>query len=222
MVFAIAAGALFFAGGNLLLVVFIITLSSLFFIVAAHSTRSPYADIGADREIIQVLSYEPMIIFTAMFFYVATNSFDVSSVLGLSLPLVTMVPGIFIGLLFVLTIKLRKSPFDLSFSHHAHQELVKGISTEMSGRTLALVEITHWYETVLFMGYIGIFFVWASPVAIAAVIVAVVLVYFLEIIIDNSFARVKWQAMLKWSWLVTFFCCSLSILSVMLWTGLAG
>ena len=32
----------------------------------------------------------------------------------------------FVGFLYILTIKLRKSPFDLSYSHHAHQELVKG------------------------------------------------------------------------------------------------
>jgi ech hydrogenase subunit B len=219
LLFVVVAGAMFFAGGNLLLVVFLITLASLFFIVAAHSTRSPYADIGAEREIIQVLSYEPMIILTAMFFFVATGSFDVSSALQLPLPLITLIPAIFIGLLFVLTIKLRKSPFDLSYSHHAHQELVKGITTEMSGRTLALVEVMHWYETVLFMGYVGLFFVWASPLAIATVIVAVVLVYFLEIVIDNSFARVKWQAMLRWSWLVTFLCSAVSVMVALFWFG---
>ena len=35
------------------------------------------------------------------------------------------------------------------------------------------------------------------------VIVALALVYFLEIWIDNNFARVKWQLMLKSSWIVT-------------------
>jgi formate hydrogenlyase subunit 4 len=218
LIFAIVSGAMFFAGLNFLMVIFLITLSSLFFIVAAYSTRSPYAEVGAEREIIQVLSYEPMIIITAVFFFVGVvvdkfwssgvfsiqnGSFDISAVLELEHPLITTVPLIFIGLLFILTIKLRKSPFDLSYSHHAHQELVKGISTEMSGRTLALVEITHWYESVLFMGYVGLFFVWGNPLSIIAVIVAVVLVYFFEIVIDNSFARVKWQAMLKWSWIVT-------------------
>ena len=54
--FAILAGGIFFSGGNLLLCVFVITLSSLFFIVAAYSSRSPYAEIGAARETIQVLS----------------------------------------------------------------------------------------------------------------------------------------------------------------------
>jgi len=206
LVFAILAGALFFAGGNLLLVVFLISLSTLLFIVAAYSTRSPYADIGAGREIIQVLAYEPMIILMPVFFFLVTGSFDTATVFSLSLPLIVSLPLVFIGLLFILTIKLRKSPFDLSFSHHAHQELVKGITTEMSGRNLAIVEITHWFENVLFLGYIGLFFVWISPFALIVAVVIALAVYFLEIVIDNTFARVKWQSMLGWSWVVTLVC----------------
>ena len=34
-------------------------------------------------------------------------------------------------------------------------------------------------------------------------IIALALVYFLEIWIDNNFARVKWQALLKSAWIVT-------------------
>ncbi|MDR3137031.1 MAG: NADH-quinone oxidoreductase subunit H [Coriobacteriales bacterium] len=215
LILAILAGAIFFAGGNLLVVVFLISLSTLFFIIAAYSARSPFAELGAEREIIQVLSYEPMIILMPAFFFMVTGSFDVSRALSLELPPITQIPLIFVGLLFVLTTKLRKSPFDLSFSHHAHQELVKGITTEMSGRTLALVEITHWYETVLFLGYAALFFVWGSPFALVIGLLAALAIYFLEIIIDNSFARVKWQAMLGWSWLVTVFCAVFSVLSVL-------
>ena len=102
-----------------------------------------------------------------------------------------------------MTIKLRKSPFDLSYSHHAHQDLVKGVTTEMSGRVLGMVDIMHWCENVLFMAWIALFFVWSSPICIFVVIVALALVYFLEIWIDNNFARVKWQLMLKSAWIVT-------------------
>jgi formate hydrogenlyase subunit 4 len=212
LLFAVLAGAFFFAGGNFLLVVFILTLSTLFFIVAAYSTRSPYAEIGAEREIVQVMSYEPMVILMTVTFYMATaaflgvGTFDVGAVLALDRPLIVALPLIFVGLLFILTIKLRKSPFDLSYSHHAHQELVKGISTEMSGKTLAMVEIMHWYETVLFLGWVGLFFVWGSWVSWIVALVVIICVYFLEIFIDNNFARVKWQLMLKSSWLVTLVC----------------
>ena len=50
LLFALIAGGIFYSGGNLLLCVFVITLSSLFFIMAAYSTRSPYAEVGAARE----------------------------------------------------------------------------------------------------------------------------------------------------------------------------
>lgn len=200
--FACVAGGVFFTGGNLLLVIFVITLSSLFFIMAAYSTRSPYAEVGAARETVQVMSYEPMIILMAVGFFMAAGSFDVGKVLFLDAPIVSAIWPIFLGLLFVLTIKLRKSPFDLSMSHHAHQEIVRGMTTEMSGPTLGLVEIMHWCETVLFLGWVGMFFVWGSWFSGIIAIVVACAVYFLEIWIDNNFARVKWQFMFKSAWAV--------------------
>lgn len=201
-VFACLAGGIFFSGGNLLMCVFVITLSSLFFIVAAYSTRSPYAEIGAHRETLQVMSYEPMVLLMAVAFFMAAGSFNVAAVFELDVPVITSIWLAFLGLLFILTIKLRKSPFDLSMSHHAHQELVRGVTTEMSGRTLGLVEILHWVENILFMGWVGMFFVWGNPLSLILAVVVVLLVYFLEIWIDNNFARVKWQFMLKGAWLV--------------------
>ncbi len=200
LVFTLIAGGIFFSGGNLLMSIFMVTLSALFFIVAAYSTRSPYAEIGAGRETLQVMSYEPMVLLMAVGFYMAAGSFSVSAVLGLSVPVIARAWLIFLGFLFVLTIKLRKSPFDLSYSHHAHQELVKGISTEMSGPTLAMVEVMHWCENILFLGWVGMFFVWGNPVSFLLALVAIVLIYLLEIWIDNNFARVKWQFMLKTAW----------------------
>ena len=202
LLFALIAGGIFYSGGNLLLCVFVITLSSLFFIMAAYSTRSPYAEVGAARETLQVMCYEPMVLLMAVAFFQATGSFDVAAVLDMPHPVVCTIGLVFLGVLFILTIKLRKSPFDLALSHHAHQEIVRGVTTEMSGPTLGLVEIMHWCENVLFMGWIAMFFVWGSPLSAIAVVAVVALVYFLEIWIDNNFARVKWQFMFKSAWLV--------------------
>lgn len=202
LAFTLLAGGIFFSGGNLLMCVFVVTLSGLFFIMAAYSTRSPYAEIGANRETLQVMAYEPMVLFMAIAFYMASGTFDVGGVFLLNAPVVTTIWLAFLGFLFVLTIKLRKSPFDLSMSHHAHQEIVRGMTTEMSGKTLAMVEIMHWCENVLFMGWVGLFFVWGNPLSLLLAVVVVLAVYFLEIWIDNNFARVKWQALLKSAWLV--------------------
>ena len=202
LLFAVVAGCAFFAGGSFLLVVFTITLSSLLFILAGYLTPSPYGQIGAQREALQVMCYEPMLILVAVGLFVATGTFEVSGLLGLKVSLVAIEPLIFAGFVFVLTIKLRKSPFDVAMSHHAHQEIVRGATTEMSGGTLALVEITHWYETVLFLGWVGMFFVNADPWTVLLALIAVAAVWFLEIWVDNNFARVKWQVMLRLSWIV--------------------
>ena len=202
LVFTLIAGGIFFSGGNLLMSVFVVTLSGLFFIVAAYSTRSPYAEIGAMRETLQVMAYEPMVLFMAVAFFMAAGTFDVAGVFALTAPVVTVIWPVFLGFLFVLTIKLRKSPFDLSYSHHAHQEIVKGITTEMSGRTLAKVEVMHWCENILFLGWTGLFFIWGTPASVLVAVVVAAVVYFLEIWIDKNFARVKWQALLKSAWVV--------------------
>ena len=206
LVFTAFAGGIFFAGDNLLMSAFVITMAALFFIMAAYSSRSPYSEIGAAREAIQVMSYEPMVLLMAVCFYMTVHTFMVREVFVIDLPVIVFTVPAFIGFMFILTIKLRKSPFDISMSHHAHQEIVRGVTTEMSGKRLAKVEIMHWCETVLFLGWTGMFFIWGNPLSIALAIVVVLAIWFFEILIDNNFARVKWQAMLRWSWLVALIC----------------
>lgn len=203
LIFTFIAGGVFFSGGNLLLCIFVITLAEMLFIMAAYAARSPFAEVGAHRETLQVMAYEPMVLLLAVGFFLATGSFNVSTVLHGDYPIIGPAIGVFLGLLYILTIKLRKSPFDLSYSHHAHQDLVKGVTTEMSGKVLGQVEIMHWCENILFLAWVGMFFVWGNPVCIPIVIVALVFIYLLEIWIDNNFARVKWQLLLKSAWIVT-------------------
>lgn len=216
LVFTMFAGGIFFSGGNLLMSAFIITMAALFFIIAAYSSRSPYAELGAARETLQVMAYEPMVLFFAVAFFVAAGTFNVAGAFDLPQPVITKIWLAYLGFMFILTIKLRKSPFDLSYSHHAHQELVKGVTTEMSGKTLAKVEVMHWCETVLFLGWTGLFFVYANPASIAFAIIGALVAWFLEIWIDNNFARVKWQAMLKWAWIVGLVCGGINIAVLML------
>lgn len=214
LILAIIAGGIFFSGGNLLMCIFVITLSALMIILAAYSSRSPYSEAGAAREILQVMSYEPMVLFFAVTLAVfavtqgvdVAESMNVSTFMNLGVPAIAACWIAFVGLVYVLTIKLRKSPFDLSSSHHAHQELVSGMTTEMSGRTLALLEIAHWLETVLFLGWVALFFINSNPASIAIAVVVALVIWFLEIVIDSNAARVKWQLMLFSAWAVSFIC----------------
>ena len=96
-------------------------------------------------------------------------------------------------------------------SHHGHQEIVKGITTEYSGRDLAVIEITHWYEVIITLTLVYVFFASSTPVSHVVAVVACLLTYFLEIIIDNAMARLKWQQAFVSSWLVTGILASLNL-----------
>lgn len=183
---------------DLLMLVFVLTFSNLSLVIGAMSVRSPYSKIGAQREIIQMLAYEPVLLLMVVGIYLTTKSFMIESIFAYEKPLIFTLPLVFLAFLYVLTIKLRKSPFDFSTSHHGHQELVKGLTTEFSGLQLAIIELTHWYDLVLLLGLITLFFAKPWWVGIFIALVS----YFLELVIDNISARVTWRWMLKMTWLI--------------------
>lgn len=202
LLFVLLTGTIFFAQGDILLVVFTLTMASVCLIIAAYAVDSPYSQIGAERELVQTMAYEPMLLMVALGFYLASGSFSVGDILTGAHMNILRMPGIFFGLCFILLIKFRKSPFDISMSHEAHQELIGGLKTEISGRTLAVVEIAHWYEDVFLFGLVLLFFAsdtwwtWLLGLAICEI------VFFAEILIDNCCARIKWERMLASTWLV--------------------
>ncbi len=203
-IFAVFTGALFFAGKDMLLVFFALTTANIFLVLAASCCYSPYAHMGAQREILQMLTYEPMVLLTAVGFYFTTGSFKVSEIVkSSSLPSIVYLPGVFVGFIFILSMKLRKHPFDLSTSHHAHQEMVKGITTELSGQLYAVVEIADWYEEIFLLGVVGLFFLNSSWWSVIVAIVCIAITYFIEILVDNTNARLKWQTAFKNTWIVT-------------------
>jgi formate hydrogenlyase subunit 4 len=183
---------------DLLMLIFILAFSTISLIMGAMSVRSPYSKIGAQREIIQMMAYEPVLLLMVVGIYLTTGSFMIESIFDHSEPLIFTLPLVFAAFLYVLTIKLRKSPFDFSTSHHGHQELIKGLTTEFSGPQLAIIELTHWLDLVLLLGLISLFF--AQPIWIGIIIALVS--FFLEIVIDNICARVTWKWMIKATWLI--------------------
>ncbi|MGN0369230.1 MAG: respiratory chain complex I subunit 1 family protein [Butyrivibrio sp.] len=212
LVFMIVTGALFFGGFDILLVFLSLTTAAMFYVFAASSTNSPVSMMGANRELLQMLSYEPMVLLVAVGLYMAQGTFEVREIIGMDLPAIVKLPGVFIGFVAILTIKFRKSPFDLSTSHHAHQELVMGISTDMSGKMYGLIELSHWYENVFLFGVVALFFTFNSVWSIPLTALGLFLVFFIEILIDNINARVKWDFMIKFAWSVTIFAAGTNLL----------
>ncbi len=216
LVFLAVSGAILFGGADVLMCLFVLSTADMFLILAASSDSSPFAVMGANREMIQMMTYEPLTLLIAVGFYLSTGSFVVKEIIHSSISPVVMMPGMLLGFWVITAIKLRKSPFDLSTSHHAHQEMVKGLTTEMSGPTLAVMNIAEYYEKILLLGIVALFIInkhwWSWILAVAVCLIFC----FLEILWDNVSARVKWKTMLMGCWIVTLLAGGINLLILML------
>ena len=216
LVFLAIAGSMLFAGADILMCLFILSTADMFLIMAASSDSSPFSSLGASREMMQIMAYEPLTLLLSVGFYLTTGSFHVGDIISRPVSAIVFMPGFLIGFFVITAIELRKSPFDLSTSHHAHQELVKGLTTEMAGPTFGIMNVAEYYEMILMLGIVALFFLnenwWSWPLAI----VMCLLVFFLEILWDNVSARVKWRTMLDSCWIVTLLSAGLNGLILML------
>lgn len=198
LIFIIVSLIMLFLEMDLLMIIFVYTIANVALILAAMSTGSPYSRIGAQREAISMLAYEPILVFYIVGMYMLTGSFKISELNGANAPLILYLPLVFISMLFIMSIKFKKSPFDFSSSHHAHQELVKGMFTDFSGPTMGIIEFAHWYEYVFLSGLMFIF--WKQNFIMGTILS--LFTFFFVIIIDNITARLSWEWMLKVTWTI--------------------
>jgi ech hydrogenase subunit B len=183
---------------DLLVVLFILFFGSLCLPIGALSVKSPYSQLGGHRELLQFLAYEPILLLAAIPIALKAEGFTIANIFEYGQPLLPHLWITFIALLIALAIVMRKSPFDISSSEHAHQELVRGVVTEYSGPYLALIELGHWYEMVLLLSILGLFWVTGSLWWLSIIIALAS--WFIMLIVDNVNARLTWSWMLKFAW----------------------
>ncbi len=195
----IITAVIFFAlRQDLLVVLFILFFGSLCLPIGALSVKSPYSQLGGHRELLQFLAYEPILLLATIPIALKAGGFPVANIFAYGQPLLPRLWITFIALLIALAIVMRKSPFDISGSEHAHQELVRGVVTEYSGPYLALIEIGHWYEMVLLLSILGLFWVVGSLWWLSIIIALGS--WFIMLIVDNINSRLTWSWMLKFAW----------------------
>jgi ech hydrogenase subunit B len=180
---------IFMFGGHLLYVIFMHLLSVIFLILAGYSVRSPFSHIGANRELLAVVAYEPVLILMAVGFYLHTGSFEVATILASSNALVAM-PLMFVALLILLPLKLKKSPFD---APEAHQEIVGGVEIEFSG---------FFYEVIYMAKMTEIVFVYALVFLFGGAnfwlgVLLAVGAFFLVNAVDNATGRIRIDSLVK-------------------------
>jgi len=198
LAFMLVVVTLLAMGQDMLMILFAHAFSTIALVLGGLCVRSPYSRIGSGRKIMQILAYEPILVLLVVGIYlIQPHSFMAGSVLEAEQPLVMQLPLVFLAFLMVVAIKLDKSPFDVASSHHAHQELIKGVTLEYSGPYLAVIECTHMIEKAVLFFVIAMF--WATNIAAGLCLAAGA--FLLLIVLDNAFARLhtRWMVRMMWS-----------------------
>jgi len=190
----VASLCLLVAGNqDLLMIVLVLALGGACLVLGSMSVKSPYAHFGGIRELLQILAYEPILLLTTIAIFMRVGTFRVSGIAEYSEPLLPYLPLAFVAVLIALVVKMRKSPFDIAASEHAHQEIVRGVYTEFSGPSLAVIELTHWYELTFILSFISLF--WVHPLWLGVLIA--MLSWFVVLVVDNITARLTWAYLLR-------------------------
>jgi formate hydrogenlyase subunit 4 len=158
--------------GDLILILYLLMIPSLAMVIGGFASGSPYATVGAQREMATMIAYEfPLaiiIITMAWKLSPAATGAGVENVFAMSTLATTPVwsvagPTAFIGfliLLFVLVLvtpaELSKIPFD---SPEAETEIAGGLLTEYSGRNLGMFYLTDSVKTVVMASIIVALFI---------------------------------------------------------------
>ena len=196
LVFMMAAVLLLAQGRDLLMILFVQAFSVICLVLGGMSVRSPYSWIGSQRKIMQMLAVEPVFLLMIVALYLRDGTFLGSDLFAKGDPLLPSMPLLFLAFLCAVAIEFEKSPFDLASSHHAHQEIVKGVTLEYSGPFLGLIEIAHFYEIAFFFGLMMAF--WHTNIIISLLLALSGLVFM--VVLDNSFARLTPHWMLRFMW----------------------
>jgi len=181
--------AMLIVGFHLLYIIFIHLIATVFLILAGYSVRSVYSHVGANRELLTLVAYEPILILIAIGFYLVYGSFDTGVIFTIENRLSEMVL-LFLAFLLIVPIKLKKSPFDAS---EAHQEIVGGVELEYGGVFYEILYMAKWIEYIFIFTLIFLFC--GSGFLFGAFLSLVV--FIILNLVDNATARIRVDYLVK-------------------------
>jgi formate hydrogenlyase subunit 4 len=211
-------------GGDLILVMYLLTIPALALVVGGFSSGSPYATVGAQREMVTMIAYEfplAVVIIAIAWKLAATGiqlpftlaSIQANPIWGLVGPLgIIGVLILFLVMLIVTPAELSRIPFD---TPEAETELAGGILVEYSGKNLALFTLTQGVKTVVMGSLVVALFlpyrlseILAAPAIIQPVldlaffVILVVLVTFVSVsLLRVSMARFRINQVVSVYWI---------------------
>ncbi|MGO9087985.1 MAG: respiratory chain complex I subunit 1 family protein [Terriglobales bacterium] len=189
-----AAAPLAFAG-DLIVMLYVSTMSAVLIMLVGFASASPYASIGSSREMMMLLSVEPILAIALCVGAFKAKTLALGGIVNWQVhngPTISMAIA---GMAFLLALQAvaGKLPFDIA---EADQEIMGGSLVEQSGPRLALFRWTMWVkQLVLAFLLVEVFFPWpyfAVPVAdLAATVVKVLVVLTLVAVVDVVNPRLR-------------------------------
>lgn len=166
--------------GDLILILYLLIIPAIALVIGGFSSGSPYAVVGAQREMVMMMSYEfPLATAAIAIAWKMSTQSSMAEAFSLTAIASTPVWGLvgpigFVGciilllvLLLIIPAELSKVPFD---APEAETEIAAGLLTEYSGRNLMLFYLTDATKTM----------------ALAAIVVALFFPYNISTILGLS------------------------------------
>jgi len=211
--------------GDLILILYLLAVPSLAMVLGGFAAGSPYATVGAQREMVMMMAYEfPLAVALVSLAWRLSVLLPGEQVFSLSVlaanPLWCVVGPLgviglvllFIALLVVMPGELAKIPFDIP---EAETEIAGGLMAEYSGRNFAMFYLADAIKMVvmaslavaLFIPYglsgaFGLSGVWGGIVDVAFYLIKVFAIIFVSVItVRVAFARLKIGQATRLFWL---------------------
>jgi len=189
-----AAAPLAFAG-DLIVMLYVSTMSAVLIMLVGFASSSPYASIGSSREMMMLLSVEPILAVALCVGAFKAKTLALGGIVNWQVQNGPSISMAIAGVAFLLALQAvaGKLPFDIA---EADQEIMGGSLVEQSGPRLALFRWTVWVKQLVFAFLlVEVFFPWpyfAAPVVdLAATIVKVLVVLTLVAVVDVVNPRLR-------------------------------
>ena len=152
------------SAGDAILVIYLLTLSGICMLLAGLAAGSTYSLVGISREMMTMLTLEPLFAITIVIAAVHTQSFRLDTILNGAIYQTAGFPVSGIIMLGVMLLSFQafvaRVPFDIS---EAETEIMEGPLIEYSGPKLAIFKYAQMVKLIVFSAlFIGIFVPWGA------------------------------------------------------------
>ena len=181
--------------GDMIVVIYVAAMSGVAIMLAGFASASPYASIGSSREMMMLLSVEPILAIALVVGAFKAKTLALGGIINWQVRNGPSISMAIAGMAFFLALQAvaGKLPFDIS---EADQEIMGGPLIEQSGPRLALFRWAMWAKQFVFAFLlVEVFFPWPHfgnyLMDLIATIVKVLVVLVLVTVIDVVNPRLR-------------------------------